>query len=86
MERPIHRAILASMVMLVVVFLLLEGVTRKHRIHDPADEEFGIATFQRINEFQLALDATFSGVARRGAKLYTTYDRTMPGTKRRCPT
>jgi len=41
---------------------------------------------QTISEAQLVIDATFTGVLRKGDKLVTQYDRSKPGGRRACPT
>jgi hypothetical protein len=80
-----HKIIAVS---LLVLALLLAGVgmTRSYRIYDESDAEFGLVTFTRIGQFQLNIDATFSGVVRKDGKLYTTWDRSQPRGKRSCPT
>ncbi len=41
---------------------------------------------QTISEAQLVIDATFTGVLRKGDRLFTQYDRSKPGGRRACPT
>lgn len=41
---------------------------------------------QTITEAQLVIDATFTGVLRKGDTLFTQYDRSKPGGRRACPT
>ena len=41
---------------------------------------------ETIGEAQLIVDATFTGVVRKGDRLMTQYDRTKPAGRRACPT
>jgi hypothetical protein len=41
---------------------------------------------EKISEAQLVIDATFTGVLRKGDKLVTQYDRSQPAGRRACPT
>ena len=68
------------------VGLLAAGAFRTHAVYDPDAAEFGIALSTNITDWQMVVDSTFSGVARRNGKLYSTYDRSQPVGKRACPT
>lgn len=74
------------MVLAAALVLLLIGGLRAHKIYDADTEEFGLVAFTRISDRQLTEDATFGGVARKGVRLYTTYDRSVPRGKQPCPT
>lgn len=69
--------------------MLVAGIAYKRRIYDQDDafKEFGLLTFSRVTDIDLAEDATFTGVIRKEGKLYSTYDRMAPPRgKRACPT
>ena len=78
--------ILAGVVLAVAMSLVIIGTVRSHKAYDAETEEFGIVAFTRISDRQLVEDATFSGVLRKGDRLYSTYDRAVPKGKRACPT
>lgn len=42
--------------------------------------------FEEIPDWQLVIDATFTGVIRRNGAIYSNYDRSAPPKKRSCPT
>ena len=86
MRRVTKERIAAALVLGVAAVLLLAGAARTHKIYDQSTEEFGLLSFTRISDGDLVVDATFSGVKRQGARLYTTYDRSAPRGKRSCPT
>jgi hypothetical protein len=71
---------------LLAVALLMAGGARKHKVYDNLKEEFGLRSYSDISEYQLVVDATFSGTIRRGNELFSTYDRTGPKKKVACPT
>jgi len=73
-------------VALAALALLGCGLARKHRVYEPDGADVGLARFTRVGEWRLVADATFSGALRRGARLYSTYDRTIPHGKKPCPT
>ena len=68
--------------------MLAIGAATTHKVYDKGDEfaEFGLLTFTRLSDRQLVEDATFTGVARIGPKLFSTYDRSQPRGKKACPT
>jgi hypothetical protein len=78
--------ILAGIGLAVAMSLVVIGAVISHKAYDPGTEEFGIVAFTRISDRQLVEDATFSGVLRKGDRLYSTYDRAVPKGKRACPT
>jgi len=78
--------ILAGIGLAVAMSLVVIGAVISHKVYDAGTEEFGIVAFTRIGERQLVEDATFSGVLRKGDRLYSTYDRAVPKGKRACPT
>lgn len=86
MRRVTKERIAAALVMAVAVLLLLAGAARTHRVYDENTEEFGLLSFTRISDAELVIDATFSGVERKGDRFYSTYDRSEPRGKRACPT
>ncbi len=53
---------------------------------DELEEMLGFATYEEIEDFQLIIDSTFTGVASKTGNLYSTYDRGVPDQKRPCPT
>lgn len=77
---------LAIPVLAAALLMLLDGAWREHRVYDPDTEEFGLLGFTRVTDRQMVVDATFGGVTRRNARLYSTYDRSAPQGKRACPT
>jgi hypothetical protein len=42
--------------------------------------------FEDIDDLQLIIDTTFTGVIRRNGAIYSNYDRSAPPQKRSCPT
>ncbi len=62
--------------------------TREIRVQnaDELAELLDLHPFEEISDFQLTIDATFTGVEYRDGALYSTYDRAAPPTKRLCPT
>lgn len=86
MRKPVVQKWLFIVAALVAVVLLLIGGRRTYKVYDADTEDFGLVVFHRISDRQLVIDATFSGVTRRGRKLYSTYDRTEARAKRTCPT
>jgi len=84
-RRTIER-VYAVAVLLIALLLLGLGAARSHKVYDATTEEFGILAFTRIADRQLVEDATFSGVLRKGGRLYSQYDRAAPHGKRSCPT
>jgi len=80
------RKLIAFFLLAVAVALLAVGVVRKRKVYDADAGEFGIMTYHRLRDWQLVIEATFTGVERRNNKLYSTYDRNGPRGKRACPT
>ncbi len=80
--------IVAFTVLIVAVGMIVAGCIVTHKAYDKDDSlaEFGVMTFTRLHEWQLIEDTTFTGVERRGDKLYSTYDRAKPRGKKACPT
>jgi hypothetical protein len=68
---------LCGMTALAAVGCLFVGSTRTHKVYEQSAPEIGLAAFHRITDRQLVRDATFSGVVRRGVRLYSTYDRDL---------
>jgi hypothetical protein len=85
-RRVKYQKSLAIGALLIAVAFLIIGNLRVHKVYDADTEQFGIQAFHKISERQLVEDATFSGVLRKGLKLYSTYDRSQAGGKRACPT
>jgi hypothetical protein len=86
MSRTAKERIAAGLLLAVAAILLLAGSVRSHKVYDESSEEFGLLSFTRVPDREMVIDATFSGVERRGDRLYTTYDRSAPRGKRSCPT
>ena len=72
--------------LVVSLVLLLVGARRQHKVYEAETGEVGLLTVHRISDRQLVVDATFTGVERRGRRLYSVYDRSQPQGKRSCPT
>jgi hypothetical protein len=53
---------------------------------NPDADDFGVVTFSRVRDIEITSDSTFGGVVRKGARLYSTYDRNAEHGKRACPT
>ncbi len=81
-----RRKAAAGMLLLLALGLIVFGYCQKHKVYEPDSGEFGILIFDRISDVQLTIDATFTGVVRKGKRLYSTYDRSEPRGKRKCPT
>ena len=75
-----------GVVLTIALVFLIVGSVRSHKVLDKDAEDFGFLAYYKISERQLVIDATFSGVARRGTQLISTYDRSEPRGKRACPT
>ena len=86
MRRTTKERIAAALLLSMAALLLLAGTVRTHQVYDQDTEEFGLVTFSRVSDAGLVVDATFSGVERRGGRLYTLYDRSVPRGKQTCPT
>ena len=84
-RKTIERAVAIALLILACAFLLAGAVLR-HKVYDAEADDFGVPAFLRISERQLVIDSTFSGVERKGDRLYSTYDRSQPRAKRSCPT
>jgi len=82
----IFEKILAIAFFVIALAFLVVGNLRSFQVYDTDAEEFGLESFDKINERSLVIDATFTGTIRKGNKLYSTYDRTVKGGKRPCPT
>ena len=85
-KKPVYQRSLTIAGIVIALALLLAGSSRSLKVYDTDTEEFGILTFNRINERQLVIDTTFHGIARKGEKFYSTYDRSQARGKRPCPT
>jgi hypothetical protein len=72
------------------VAFLVVGSNRSHRVIGEDAEELaellGFVPFKLISDQELVIDATFTGVVRRGKMLVSTYDRSQPRKKQACPT
>jgi hypothetical protein len=79
---------IAGILLLAAVAMLAVGAMRTHTVYDDDEvaAEFGIYTHQTISDAQMVIDTTFTGVTRRGDKLFSTYDRSEKAGKRACPT
>ena len=82
----IFEKILAIAFFVIALAFLVVGNLQSFKVYDADAEEFGLESFDKINERSLVIDATFTGTIRKGDKLYSTYDRTVKGGKRPCPT
>lgn len=86
MSRTAKERIAAAILLTVAVLFLLVGGMRSYKVYDRNTETFGLLKFTSISDAELVIDATFSGVERKGDRLYSTYDRSEPRGKRSCPT
>ncbi len=86
MQRRTVEKLVSGVLLLVACVLLAAGATWKHRVYDADSDDWGLVTFTRLSDKDLVIDATFGGVTRESGKLYSTYDRSQPRTKRACPT
>ena len=68
--------------LVLAIFFILAGLLSTHKVYEDEQSVF----YYKVAERRLVVDATFSGVIRKGTKLYTTYDRTAAIGKRPCPT
>ncbi len=82
-------------VLIIAVVMIITGMNRTHKVYNQKDsgafEGFNLLgnleIHRKISEKQLIIDATFGGVERGDeGKLYSTYDRSKPVGKRKCPT
>ncbi len=79
--RILQRAALAA-----AILLLAAGAYYRRKSYEPDADEFGVVTFSRVRDIEITSDSTFGGVVRKGARLYSTYDRNAEHGKRACPT
>ncbi len=86
LHNPTLQKTLASILLAVALVLLAVSGKGEHKVYDPEAEEFGLVAFTKITERALTVDTTFGGVTRKGARLYSTYDRAAPRGKKACPT
>lgn len=84
--RPLLERIFQILVALIAVIFLLAGSFREYKVYDNPQQEFGLRNYTHISEYQLVEDATFSGTIRKGADLFSTYNRAEPKGKMACPT
>lgn len=80
------RKVTAVVLLAIAIALMVVGSVRKRKVYDSDAGEFGILTYHRLDDWQLVVETTFTGVARKGKRLYSTYDKTEPRAKRACPT
>ncbi len=86
MKRASFEKAVATGVLIVALLLVGIGLVHTHKVYEAETEEYGLAAFIRLKDWQLVVDATFGGVENRNGKLYSTYDRAAGGGKRACPT
>ena len=86
MKTPFARKMLATFALILAAMLIVIGARRSHKIFDEMEDDFGLLAYQRIDDRQLIIDTTFSGVLRKGDRLHSTYDRAQQKGKRACPT
>jgi hypothetical protein len=94
MKLPPRRMILAVSMLAAGALLFASGYVVFHKVHDIPDPAFdlgafglvGVIPFRSVSEKDLLLDATSTGVVRKDGELYSTYDRSAPHGKRKCPT
>ncbi|MFH0946967.1 MAG: hypothetical protein V2A76_17385 [Planctomycetota bacterium] len=84
------RIVLSISILGASAALLWAGSNRSHEVVGEDAEELaellGFVPFELISDRQLIIDATFTGVVRRGEWLISTYDRSQPRKKQACPT
>ena len=84
------RAVSSTVVLGASVAFLVVGSNRSHQVVGEDAEELaellGLVPFELISDQELVIDATFTGVVRRGEMLVSTYDRSQPRKKQACPT
>lgn len=86
MKSATTRKWLAGIILAAAVVMILVGSARSFKIYEETKDDWGIQTFVRISEKDLIIDTTFSGLALKSGKLYSTYDRSKSAGKRDCPT
>jgi hypothetical protein len=81
------------LVLAASVAFLVVGSNRSHKVVGEDAEEVAellgfvpLESFELISDQELVIDATFTGVVRRGKMLVSTYDRSQPRKKQACPT
>ena len=85
-DKPSLRRASTLAVLAAALLLLTAGGVVSRKVYDPSQDQAGLLTFNRISDRQLVIDATFTGVVRKGARLFSTYDRASAHGKRACPT
>lgn len=82
------RKIIATALLAAAVAMMVAGLVHQRRVYEDSGDfaEFGLRTFTRVRDVEMAIDATFSGIVRKDGRLYTTYDRMAPRGKQACPT
>jgi hypothetical protein len=81
-----HRRRIAYALIAASLAMLVAGAARAFKVYEQEAGDFGIQGFTRVSDRQMVIDATFGGVARKGNRLLSTYDRLKPQGKRACPT
>jgi hypothetical protein len=94
MRLPPRRMIFAVVFLAAGCACIASGFLIRHKVQDMPDPTFdlsqfgleGVLPYRQISEKDLLIDATSTGVVRKGGELYSTYDRTQIRGKRKCPT
>lgn len=86
MKKPPKRTLAGVLALLAALALLSVGSVHARKVYEPGMDDFGMQVFQRLDETQLVIDATFGGVTRQDGRLFSTYDRAASKGKRACPT
>lgn len=86
-ERRPKSIALSLFALLIAIAFLIVGATRSYKVYEPNTQDFGMDVYASTSEGALIIDATFGGVRREGAKLFSTIDPGAPSAGRRaCPT
>jgi hypothetical protein len=84
-SRAVPRWPFTLALLLLSLGLLTAGSLRTRKVYESDSGDMGILTFQRVRDWRLVEDATFTGVVRRDGRLCATYDRNAPRGKKKCP-
>jgi len=74
--------IIAIITLFISLGFLFVGMSRLLKVYDDEKAIF----YHRVMERQVVIDATFSGVIRKGDRLISTYNRAEKVGRRPCPT
>lgn len=77
---------IAFILLFAAAGLIAVGATRRVKVYDAGEDDFGFLTHTKVHDMALVADTTFGGIELKDGKLYSTYDRSKPRGRAACPT